>query len=182
MEEIDSLLKGIEEGANRTTEIVRGLRNFSRLDEDEQKLSDIQQGIDSTLMVLHNELKNKVDVKTEYGQIPQILCYPGKLNQVFLNILQNANHAIEESGTITIKTWLEESWVFISIKDDGNGMKSDVVKRIFEPFYTTKDVGKGTGLGLAISYGIIQDHDGDIEVRSKPGNGSEFIIKLPYKY
>ncbi len=182
LEEIDSLLKGIEEGANRTTEIVRGLRNFSRLDEDEQKLSDIQQGIDSTLMVLHNELKNKVDVKTEYGQIPQILCYPGKLNQVFLNILQNANHAIEESGTITIKTWLEESWVFISIKDDGNGMKSDVVKRIFEPFYTTKDVGKGTGLGLAISYGIIQDHDGDIEVRSKPGNGSEFIIKLPYKY
>ncbi|KAA3609958.1 MAG: HAMP domain-containing protein [Calditrichaeota bacterium] len=182
LEEIDKLLDGIEEGARRTTEIVKGLRNFSRLDEDEQKLSDIQQGLESTLMVLHNELKNKVQIKTEYGNLPQILCYPGKLNQVFLNILQNANQAINESGVITIKTWMDKSWVYISIKDDGNGMSEDVLKRVFEPFYTTKDVGKGTGLGLSISYGIIHDHDGDIEVLSKPGKGSDFIIKLPYKY
>ncbi|MCB0282818.1 MAG: MCP four helix bundle domain-containing protein [Calditrichae bacterium] len=179
LEEIDTLLSGIEEGARRTTDIVKGLRNFSRLDEDEKKLADIQQGIESTLMVLRNELKNKVEIEKNFTNIPQILCFPGKLNQVFLNIIQNANQAIEEKGKIVISTYNDTDWVYISIKDDGKGMPQNVVNRIFEPFYTTKDVGKGTGLGLSISFGIIKDHNGDIIVKSQPEKGSEFIIKLP---
>lgn len=181
LQEISSLLKGIEEGARRTTEIVRGLRNFSRLDEDEQKLADIHQGIESALLVLKNELKNRVQIETDFAKIPQILCYPGKLNQVFLNILQNANQAIETKGKIKITTTMDKEWVYVSIIDNGRGMSAEIVERIFEPFYTTKDIGKGTGLGLSISFGIIKEHDGDIEVKSKTGEGSEFIIKIPYK-
>ena len=181
IQEINSLLKGIEEGARRTTDIVRGLRNFSRLDEDEQKLADIQQGIESTLLVLKNELKNKVEVETNFANIPQILCYPGKLNQVFLNILQNANQAIETTGVIRITTSMDKNWVYISIKDNGRGMSEEIAKRVFDPFFTTKEIGKGTGLGLSISFGIIKEHNGDIQITSKPGKGSEFIIKIPYK-
>lgn len=181
IDEIRDLLKGIEEGARRTTEIVRGLRNFSRLDEDEQKLSDITQGIESALLVLKNELKNKTTVETDFGNIPQILCYPGKLNQVFLNILQNANQAIEKDGKIKVKTTMDKNWVYISIKDNGPGMQKEIVQHIFDPFFTTKEVGKGTGLGLSITFGIIKEHGGDIEVKSSPGKGSEFIIKIPYK-
>lgn len=182
LEEIDNLLKGMEEGAWRTTEIVKGLRNFSRLDEDEQKLADIHQGLESTLMVLHNELKNKVVIEKEFGEIPQILCYPGKLNQVFLNIIQNANQAIDENGIIKISTYSDAKWVYISIKDTGKGMDERETKRVFEPFYTTKDIGKGTGLGLSISFGIITEHNGKIDVKSELGKGSEFIIQLPLKY
>jgi signal transduction histidine kinase len=181
LEEINSLLKGIEEGARRTTDIVRGLRNFSRLDEDEQKLADIQQGLESTLLVLKNELKNKVEVETKFTRIPQVLCFPGKLNQVFLNILQNANQAIETTGIIKISTSMDKNWVYISIKDNGKGMSEEVAQRVFDPFFTTKEIGKGTGLGLSISFGIIKEHNGDIEIKSKPGEGSEFIIKIPYK-
>lgn len=181
IQEINNLLKGIEEGARRTTDIVRGLRNFSRLDEDEQKLADIQHGIESTLLVLKNELKNKVEVETEFANIPQILCYPGKLNQVFLNILQNANQAIETTGVIKITTSMDKNWVYISIKDNGRGMSEEVAQRVFDPFFTTKEIGKGTGLGLSISFGIIKEHNGDIQIKSQPGKGSEFIIKIPYK-
>ena len=181
IEEINSLLKGIEEGARRTTDIVRGLRNFSRLDEDEQKLADIHQGIESTLLVLKNELKNKAEVVKHFGSIPQILCYPGKLNQVFLNILQNANQAIEKTGKIEISTSMDKKWVYISIKDNGRGMSKEVAQRVFDPFFTTKEIGKGTGLGLSISFSIIKEHDGDIQIKSEPGKGSEFIIRIPYK-
>jgi signal transduction histidine kinase len=181
IDEINNLLKGIEEGARRTTDIVRGLRNFSRLDEDEQKLADIRLGIESTLLVLKNELKNKVEVVTHFANIPQILCYPGKLNQVFLNIIQNATQAIETTGKIEISTSMDEDWVYISIKDNGKGMSAEVAQRVFDPFFTTKDVGKGTGLGLSVSFGIIQEHNGDITIQSEPGKGAEFLIKIPNK-
>jgi signal transduction histidine kinase len=155
------------------------LRNFSRLDESDKKLSDINEGIESTLLMLRNQLKNRIEVIKEFGSIPQILCYPGKLNQVFMNILNNASQSIEGEGEIIISTTYGNKNVFISIKDSGKGMSKKIMDHIFEPFYTTKDVGKGTGLGLSISYGIVQEHNGKIEVKSELNKGTEFIITLP---
>jgi ligand-binding sensor domain-containing protein/signal transduction histidine kinase len=179
LEEIDNLLKGIGEGAVRTAEIVRGLRNFSRLDENELKLADINEGLESTLLILKNKFKNRIQIRKTFSDIPQIYCYPGKLNQVFMNILNNAMQAIPETGIIEIKTYSENGEVAVSIRDNGVGMPGEVKKRIFEPFYTTKEVGRGTGLGLSISYGIIEKHHGTISVHSKEGEGTEFIIRLP---
>ncbi len=177
--EIKSLLDGIEEGALRTREIVIGLRNFSRMDEDAIKTANINEGIDSTLMLLRNKFKNKIIIKKEYGQIPPIECYAGKLNQVFMNILNNAADAIQDEGEIIIHTWASDDYANISIKDNGIGMPENIRKRIFEPFYTTKEVGQGTGLGLSISFGIIEKHKGTISVKSEKNKGSEFIIQLP---
>ena len=179
--EIQNLLKGIEEGGKRTADIVKGLRNFSRLDEDEMKLANINDGIESTLLMLNNEFKNRVNVEKQYGLIPEIYCFPGKLNQVFMNILSNAGQAIEDSGHIFITTSHDEDNIFISIKDDGYGMTNETKNKMFDPFFTTKDVGKGTGLGLSISYGIIKDHNGEIKVHSEMEKGTEFIITLPLK-
>jgi signal transduction histidine kinase len=179
LQEIKQLINGIEEGAKRTIEIVRGLRNFSRLDEGEKKLADINEGIESTLLMLRNQLKNRIEVVKNYGSIPQLLCYPGKLNQVFMNIINNAGQSIKGEGSITISTSYHNKHIQISIKDTGQGMARKVADHIFEPFYTTKDVGKGTGLGLSISYGIVQEHRGEIKVKSVTGKGTEFLITLP---
>jgi signal transduction histidine kinase len=179
IKEIKQLLSGIEEGARRTMEIVKGLRNFSRLDEGEKKLSDINEGIESTLLMLRNQLKNRIEVVKEFGGLPQLLCYPGKLNQVFMNIINNASQSIEAEGKIVISTSYQDNNIHVSIKDTGKGMSKKVTEHIFEPFYTTKDVGQGTGLGLSISYGIIQEHKGEIKVKSELGKGTEFLITLP---
>ena len=179
LQEVKQLLSGIEEGARRTMEIVKGLRNFSRLDEGEKKLADINEGIDSTLLMLRNQLKNRIEVVKNFGSIPQLLCYPGKLNQVFMNIINNAGQSIEGNGIIEISTIYEKKNIQVSIKDNGKGMSPEVAEHIFEPFYTTKDVGKGTGLGLSISYGIIKEHDGEIVVKSNEGEGTEFVITMP---
>ncbi len=180
LQEINSLLKGIEEGGKRTSEIVRGLRNFSRLDEEEKKLANINEGIDSTLLMLRNQYKNRINIIKEFGDVPEFLCYPGKLNQVFMNILSNAVQAIPAEGEIKISTSVENDLVIVKINDNGSGMDEDTIRKIYEPFFTTKEVGKGTGLGLAISYGIIKDHDGEVEVKSTPGEGTEFLIKIPF--
>ncbi len=179
VKEVDDLLEGIEVGAQRTAEIVKGLRNFSRIDEDDQKKADIHQGIDSTLLVLHNELKRHIKIIKNYGDLPEVLCFPGKLNQVFLNIIKNASQAIEGEGTIEITTSASEENIKISIKDNGSGMDQETINKIYDPFFTTKEVGVGTGLGLSISYAIVQEHGGNIIVKSEPGKGSEFIITLP---
>ncbi len=182
-EEIELLLKGIHEGAIRTRDIVAGLRSFSRLDEDDFKLADIHEGIDATLMLLNSKLKMGIKVHKDYASIPQINCLPGKLNQVFMNIFNNAIQAIEargdHKGEIHVSTSLADQQLEIRIQDNGIGMKEEVRKRIFEPFYTTKDVGKGTGLGLSITYSIIERHQGTIEVESSEGIGTTFIIRLP---
>ncbi|MGH7490868.1 MAG: ATP-binding protein [bacterium] len=178
-EEINRLLKGIEEGAQRTTEIVKGLRNFSRLDEDVKKLASINQGLESTVLMLKHQLKNRIEVVKDFGALPEIWCFPGKLNQAFVNILANAAQAIEGRGKIHIKTGYDGEIVTISIKDTGKGMTPEVKQRIFEPFFTTKDIGEGTGLGLSITFGIIEDHDGNIEVYSAPDQGTEVVITLP---
>jgi signal transduction histidine kinase len=179
--EIDTLIRGIEEGAERTKQIVLGLRSFSRMDEDEFKEADLHAGIDSTLMLLRNKIKNRIDVVRDYGKLPYVECIPGKINQVLMNILTNASDAIEDKGTITITTRHDKDKVTISVKDDGIGMKESVRRRVFEPFYTTKATGQGTGLGLSISFGIVEKHGGTIEAQGAPGKGSEFIIKLPVK-
>lgn len=185
-EEINSLLKGIDEGATRTSEIIKGLRNFSRLDEASLKKVNVLEGLDSTLTLLNNQLReSKIKVEKEYETVPTIECFPGKLNQVFMNILNNAIHAIRSRkpedgpGIITLKAKNAEDMVEIRIKDNGTGMPEEIRSRIFEPFFTTKNVGEGTGLGLSIAYNIIEKHKGKIFVESAMNAGTEFIIRLP---
>lgn len=177
-EEIRELLTGIEEGAHRTTEIVSGLRNFARLDEDEYKRFDVHQGLDSTLALLKHHLEG-IEVMRDYGQLPGVECYPGKLNQVFMNILNNAIQAMPSGGMLYLKTITQGDWVEIQVRDTGVGMDEATLTRMFEPFFTTKDVGQGTGLGLSISHGIIRQHQGEIVAQSTPSQGTDIMIKLP---
>lgn len=182
--EIDKLVKGIQEGAERTAEIVMGLRNFSRLDESEVKMVDVHEGLDSTLVLLKNNVPHHVRIKKDYQASGIIECFPGKLNQVFMNILSNGLQAIKEKEvqepeeSISISTRDLGEHIEIRIKDSGIGMTDEVRQKIFDPFFTTKDVGEGTGLGLSIVYKIIQKHAGKIEVQSVKGKGAEFIITL----
>jgi len=179
VKEILNLLEGIEDGANRSSQIVKGLRSFSRLDEEKCQLYDIHDGIDSTLILLHNKFKDRIIVRKEYGDFEEVECFPSKFNQVIMNILTNSIQAIEGEGEIFIQTVSSAIGIKIIIKDNGKGMTPEVKEHIFEPFFTTKEVGKGTGLGLSISYGIIEQHNGNIDVISEPGKGTEFIISLP---
>jgi signal transduction histidine kinase len=178
-EEVQGLIRGISEGSARTQEIVAGLRTFSRMDEDMFKDVDIHEGIDSTLALLKNKLKRGIQVRKNYGEVPRVECLPGKLNQVFMNILTNAIQAMDDQGEIDITTAEINQEIQISFQDTGSGMDESVKKRIFEPFFTTKPVGEGTGLGLPISYGIIEKHHGRIEVHSHLGQGSTFIVCIP---
>ena len=177
--EIDKLISSIKNGTKRTTDIVKGLRTFSRMDDDIVNTADIHEGLDSTLILLHNRYKDRIEIIRNYGDIPQIECYPGQLNQVFMNILSNAIDSIDTTGKVTITTSKTDGMIRISIKDTGRGIPENLKKKIFEPFYTTKAVGKGTGLGLSISHSIIEKHKGKIDVISEAGKGSEFIIILP---
>jgi signal transduction histidine kinase len=179
--EIGQLIESIKNGTERTTEIVKGLRTFSRLDEDVLKVANIHEGLDSTLILLRNKYKQRIEIEKHYGDIPDIECSPGQLNQVFMNILSNAIDAIDDKGTITISTSKSNKSIQVSIKDNGRGIPEYIRTNIFEPFFTTKEVGHGTGLGLSISHGIIEKHKGSIEVNSEAGKGSEFIIVLPVK-
>lgn len=178
-EDVESLITESLDGADRVKKIVQDLKSFSRLDEAEYKPADINAGIESTINIVWNELKYKANLIRDYGEIPQTRCNPGQLNQVFMNILLNAAHAIEAHGDIRVSTRHENGRINIIISDTGSGMSQEVQKRIFEPFFTTKDVGKGTGLGLSIAYDIIKKHNGDIEVESTIGKGSSFTIRIP---
>ena len=177
--EINKLIESIKNGTERTTQIVNGLRTFSRLDEDVLKVADIHEGLDSTLILLRNRHKNRIEISKKYGVIPLIECFPGQLNQVFMNILSNAIDAIKGKGVITISTSKSNGFIEINITDTGSGMPEHIKAKIFDPFYTTKEVGEGTGLGMSISHGIIEKHSGSIKVHSKSGKGSEIIINLP---
>jgi signal transduction histidine kinase/class 3 adenylate cyclase len=179
LKEVNDLLKGMEEGAKRTAEIVKGLRNFSRLDQNVFLSANLNESLDSCLVLLNNSYKNRIQIVRQFGEIPEVDCLPGQINQVFMNVLSNAIQAIPAEGTITVRTWQVNDQVKISIRDTGLGMTDDVQKKIFDPFFTTKGIGKGTGLGMSISFGIIQKHNGKIELISKPGEGSEFIITVP---
>ena len=183
-DEITNLLNGIKEGADRTAEIVRGLRTFSRLDESQIKTVNIHEGIESTLVLLRNSSPDHVKISFDFKANGNIECFPGKLNQVFMNIVSNAIQAIKsksskEPESIVISTKdVGTDEVEIRIKDSGPGMSPEVKQKIFDPFFTTKDVGEGTGLGLAIVFKIIQEHSGRIDVISALEEGAEFIITL----
>jgi signal transduction histidine kinase len=184
--ELDDIIASIAEGSSRTAEIVRGLRNFSRLDEDDLKDADINDGLRSTLTVLGPQYRDKVSFNLELGDIPKVECFPGKVNQVFMNIMTNAVQATLartdlSKREVTIRTSHADNSVSIRIADNGVGMSDAVKARVFEPFFTTKGVGEGTGLGMAIVYGIINDHGGSIAIDSMPGAGTEFTITLPLR-
>lgn len=181
VQETMDLLKGINEGASRSGHIVKELRTFSRMDENEFKFIDIHEGIESTLLLLRNKVQDRIMIHKNYGKIDPVECLPGKLNQVFMNILTNSILAIEGKGDIFIETGRQGENARISIRDTGRGMAPGIIAHIFEPFFTTRPVGKGTGLGLSISYSIIEEHHGKIEVLSVPGEGSEFVILIPFR-
>jgi signal transduction histidine kinase len=179
MEDLSDLVTESLDGTRRDSEIVQNLKSFSRVDDQELKTASVNDCLLSTLKVLHNELKYKVAVSADYGDLPEIKCRPGEINQVFMNLLVNAGNAIEDKGEIRIKTWHAEGTIFISIADNGHGIAAENLQHIFEPFFTTKDVGKGTGLGLSISYGIVEKHGGSIKVESVVGEGAVFTVELP---
>lgn len=188
-EEIRTLLMGIRDGAHRTAEIVSNLKNFARIDEANVKFANLNEGLQSTLMLVKNSFPKDFILNKELDNIPDVECTPGKINQVFMNIITNGLQSISERqavnpgpGILTIKSMEENGNVKISIKDNGIGIKDDVHEKIFEPFYTTKPVGQGTGLGMSIVKGIIDSHKGTIEVISNFGEGAEFIITLPVNY
>ena len=184
-EEISIILEGIEEGAGRTAEIIRGLRNFSRLDEGGLKKVDIHSGIDSTLVLLNSSVRDKITIIKDYGNVPQIECFAGKLNQVFMNLLSNAIHAVSVAhqnngmGKIIITTKEENNHLVIAIKDNGTGMSEDTKNKIFDPFFTTKNANEGTGLGLSIVRTAIESHNAKLTISTALGEGTEFVIYLP---
>ena len=185
LEEVEQLLKGMDDGAKRTVEIVKGLRIFSRVDEQDVKKVDLHDGINSTLILLNSTIPGKIRIIREFGELPMVECLAGKINQVFMNILNNAVHALADNlekiadPKITVRTKAFPDHVQVEIEDNGPGMPEHVKQRIFEPFFTTKAVGKGTGLGLSIVYSIIENHKGTLEVNTEEGQGTTFIISLP---
>jgi signal transduction histidine kinase len=185
-EDIPMLMHESREGITRVKKIVQDLKDFSHVDSTlEWQWANLHNGIDSTLNVVSNEIKYKADVVKEYGDLPDVECLPSQLNQVFMNLMVNAAHAMgEQRGKITVRTGSSSAGdsVWLEFSDNGSGIPEDIQARIFDPFFTTKPVGKGTGLGLSLSYGIIQKHNGTISVKSKPGEGTTFRIELPVKH
>jgi len=181
-QDVVDLIRESQEGVERVRKIVQDLKDFSHIDETEWQWADLHQGIDSTLNIVHNELKYKAEVIKEYGDLPEVECIASQINQIVMNLLVNAAHAIEERGTIKISTGMDGSdGVWIKISDDGKGIKQADLSKIFNPFFTTKPVGQGTGLGLSLAYTIIEKHNGKISVESEPGR-TVFTIRLPVKH
>jgi two-component system NtrC family sensor kinase len=180
-EDIPMLMRESQEGLARVGKIVRDLKDFSHVDANPRwKPANLTQCIDSTLNVVNNEVRYKADIVREYGDLPEVSCIASEINQVIMNLVVNAAHAIgEERGRITIRTGTEGAEVWIEVSDNGCGIPPESLARIFDPFYTTKPVGKGTGLGLSLSYGIVQKHHGRIEVRTAVGAGTTFRVRLP---
>jgi len=179
--DMGSLLGESQDGAERVRRIVQDLKNFSHVDEAECKSININENLDSTLNMLRNEIKYVAELVKEYGEIPPVFCYPQQVNQVFMNILVNAIHALDGQGKITLRTWQEGEFVKIGITDTGKGIAQEHLTKIFDPFFTTKPVGKGTGLGLSICYEIIKKHGGEIFVHSTVSEGTTFTVQLPLK-
>lgn len=178
-DDLTALLAESQDGLRRVTRIVQDLKDFSHVDEAERQWSDLEAGIESTLRVVWNELKYKAEVVKEYGGITKIECYPFQLNQVFMNLLVNAAHALGDKGTITVRTGQDDNNVWVQVQDTGKGITPENLARIFDPFFTTKPVGKGTGLGLSLAYGIVKKHSGRIDVKSEVGQGTTFTVSLP---
>ncbi len=178
-DDIRSLIDESREGVVRVKQIVDNLKDFSRVDLSEWHFANLEQGLESTLNIVWNEIKYKAEVVKEYARLPEIECIASQINQVFMNLLVNAAYAIEERGTITLRTGCDTSEVWVEVEDTGAGIRPEHLARIFEPFFTTKPIGKGTGLGLSLAYGIVQRHHGRLDVRSKVGRGTTFRMSLP---
>lgn len=182
-DDIPLLIKESKEGISRVGQIVKDLKDFSRVDSNlEWQWANLQQGIESTLNIVANELKYKADVVRDYQELPEIECLPSQINQVIMNLIVNASQAIgPERGTLTLRTGLIGETVWIEVSDTGCGIPAHSLQKIFDPFFTTKPVGQGTGLGLSLSYGIVKKHRGDISVRSAEGVGTTFRVELPVR-
>ena len=181
IEDSDKLVSSFEDGSTRIAKIVADLRQYSRVDKEYRSPFDIHEAIESSLTLLHNRYKKHVTVHKEYGEIPKVVCSPGQMSQVFLNLLSNAEEAIEGDGNVWIRTYQEKDRVVIRILDDGKGISTERLSKVFDPFFTTKPVGKGTGLGLSIAYGIIEQHGGTITVESEERKGATFTVTLPIR-
>jgi len=179
LEDMGNLIQESREGAERIKTIVKDLKDFSHLNQAELVQADINACIENTLTIISNELMLKTELKKELGDLPTITCNPGQINQVLSNLLLNAAQAVEAGGEITVKTWAEQDLVCIAISDTGPGIPPEIRERLFEPFFTTREVGKGAGLGLSIAYDIIKKHNGEIIVKSELGKGSCFTVRLP---
>jgi len=179
-QDVADLMRESKEGITRVRQIVADLKSFSHVDDQAPLPADLHRGLESTLNIVHNELKYKAEVIKEYGDIPSIECRLPQLNQVFMNLLVNAAHAIEGHGTIWIRTGTDQQYLWVEIEDTGKGIAPEHLARIFEPFFTTKPVGQGTGLGLSISYSIVAKHGGHISVSSVVGKGTRFRVCLPH--
>jgi two-component system NtrC family sensor kinase len=179
--DLPTLIRESRDGIGRVRKIVQDLKDFSRVGETRWQLADLHQGLDSTLNVVWNELKYKAEVVRDYGTLPLVECLPGQINQVFMNLLVNAAQALDQRGTITLRTRADAEVVTVAVADTGSGIPTEIRARIFEPFFTTKPVGKGTGLGLSISFGIVQRHGGEITVDSVVGQGTTFAVRLPVR-
>jgi len=178
--DILDLLEESHEGATRVKKIVQDLKDFSHLGgNDDWQWTDLHQGLESTLNIVNNEIKYKAKIVKEFGELPEVKCLPHQLNQVFMNLLVNAAHAIENEGIITLRTGTENDRAWVEISDTGKGIAPEHLNKVFDPFFTTKPIGKGTGLGLSVSYTIIKKHQGDIQLTSRPGQGTTFRIVLP---
>lgn len=167
------------DGADRVRRIVQDLKSFSRMDQTDCTLVNLNETLETTINIAWNEIKYVATLNREFGDIPELKCYPQQLGQVFLNLLVNAAQAMDSQGAITVRTWSDETSVFVSVSDTGKGVPAKDLSRIFEPFFTTKEVGKGTGLGLSISYGIVKNHGGEITAQSEIGKGSTFTVRIP---
>jgi signal transduction histidine kinase len=181
LEDLAGIFAGCEEGVRRTTTIVRDLRTFSRTDSERAAQVDLSDALDATLNLLRGRLTG-IEVRREYDEVPPVECLEGQLSQVFMNLIANAADALDGEGTVWIRIREIADGVEVEVEDDGCGIPEDRLERIFEPFYTTKDVGRGTGLGLAISYGVVTRHGGRIEVESEVGRGTLFRVQLPLEF
>jgi len=176
-EDLSQLLDESADGLARVKKIVQDLKDFSRVDQSDWQLADLNAGLESTLDVVLHEVKDKADIVRRLQPLPLVMCLAGQLNQVFMNLIVNASQAINGRGTVTLASGTVDDWAWVQVDDTGSGMSEEVLRRIFEPFYTTKQV--GTGLGLSLSFSIVQRHGGVIQVRSRPGAGSQFRVWVP---
>ena len=179
LDDMKNLIRESLEGTGRVQKIVQDLKSFSRVDAADHSFADINACLESTINIVWNEIKYKATLQRDFGDLPQVKCYPQQLNQVFMNLLINAAHAIDKDGNIIVRSRYEDGLIQVAISDTGCGIPENIRTRIFEPFFTTKDVGKGTGLGLSISYDIVKKHGGEIRVASEVDRGTTFTVLVP---
>ncbi len=176
---IEEANRVIESGSSRTLQIVRRIRKFASMDIDDRRETDIHAELDDTLLLIHHQLKERIEVVKDYGDVPSVTCNTGKINQVLLNVLVNASQAIEDQGTITITTSSQAGHLVVEITDSGSGIPPELIEKVFETGFTTKRAGVGTGLGLSICRQIMVDHNGRFELRSQQGVGTTVTVSLP---